>query len=59
MRNLLRADLKRIFRVGLIYGGLLLALIYISYTVLEGVVNDGSIGLINGVQKSLSGAPYT
>ena len=57
MRNLLRADLKRIFRVGLIYGGLLLALIYISYTVLEGVVNDGSIGLINGVQKSLSGAP--
>ncbi|AOZ95807.1 hypothetical protein SAMN02745247_00806 [Butyrivibrio hungatei DSM 14810] len=57
MRNLLRADLKRIFRVGLIYAGLLLALIYISYTVLEGVVNDGSIGLINGVQKSLSGAP--
>ncbi|MBE5845032.1 MAG: hypothetical protein E7302_12825 [Butyrivibrio sp.] len=57
MRNLLRADLKRIFRVGLIYVGLLLALIYISYTVLEGVVNDGSIGLINGVQKSLSGAP--
>ncbi|WP_026671114.1 ABC transporter permease [Butyrivibrio sp. AE3006] len=57
MRNLLRADLKRIFRVGLIYFGLLLALIYISYTVLEGVVNDGSIGLINGVQKSLSGAP--
>ena len=57
MRNLLRADLKRIFRVGLIYGGLLLALIYISYAVLEGVVNDGSIGLINGVQKSLSGAP--
>ncbi len=57
MRNLLRADLKRIFRVGLIYLGLLLALIYISYTVLEGVVNDGSIGLINGVQKSLSGAP--
>ena len=41
MRNLLRADLKRIFRVGLIYAGLLLALIYISYTVLEGVVNDG------------------
>ena len=37
MRNLLRADLKRIFRVGLIYGGLLLALIYISTTVLEGV----------------------
>lgn len=57
MRNLLRADLKRISRVGLIYVGLLLALIYISYTVLEGVVNDGSIGLINGVQKSLSGAP--
>ncbi|WP_026525135.1 ABC transporter permease [Butyrivibrio sp. MB2005] len=57
MRDLLRADLKRIFRVGLIYFGLLLALIYISYTVLEGVVNDGSIGLINGVQKSLSGAP--
>ena len=57
MRNLLRADLKRIFRVGLIYGGLVLALIYISYAVLEGVVNDGSIGLINGVQKSLSGAP--
>lgn len=57
MRNLLRADLKRIFRVGLIYIGLLLALIYISYAVLEGVVNDGSIGLINGVQKSLSGAP--
>lgn len=57
MRNLLRADLKRIFRVGLIYVGLLFALIYISYTVLEGVVNDGSIGLINGVQKSLSGAP--
>ena len=57
MRNLLRADLKRIFRVGLIYGGLLLTLIYISYAVLEGVVNDGSIGLINGVQKSLSGAP--
>ena len=57
MRNLLRADLRRIFRVGLIYVGLLLALIYISYTVLEGVVNDGSIGLINGVQKSLSGAP--
>ena len=57
MRDLLRADLKRIFRVGLIYVGLLLALIYISYTVLEGVVNDGSIGLINGVQKSLSGAP--
>ena len=57
MRNLLRADLKRIFRIGLIYVGLLLALIYISYTVLEGVVNDGSIGLINGVQKSLSGAP--
>lgn len=57
MRNLLRADLKRIFRVGLIYAGLLLALIYISYTVLEGVVNDGSIGLINGVQKSLSGTP--
>ena len=56
MRNLLRADLKRIFRVGLIYGGLLLALIYISYTVLEGVVNDGSIGLINGVKKSLNGA---
>ncbi len=57
MRNLLRADLKRIFRVGLIYIGLLLALIYISYTVLEGVVNDGSIGLVRGVQKSLSGAP--
>ena len=57
MRNLLRADLKRIFRVGLIYVGLLLALIYISYTVLEGVVNDGSIGLIRGMQKSLSGAP--
>ena len=57
MRNLLRADLKRIFRVGLIYIGLLLALIYISYAVLEGVVNDGSIGLINGVQKALSGAP--
>ena len=57
MRNLLRADLKRIFRVGLIYVGLLLALIYISYAVLEGVVNDGSIGLIKGVQKSLSGAP--
>ena len=57
MRNLLRADLKRIFRVGLIYGGLVIALIYISYAVLEGVVNDGSIGLINGVQKSLSGAP--
>ena len=57
MRNLLRADLKRIFKVGLIYVGLLLALIYISYTVLEGVVNDGSIGLINGVQKSLGGAP--
>jgi ABC-type transport system involved in multi-copper enzyme maturation permease subunit len=56
MRNLLRADLKRIFRVGLIYVGLLLALISISYTVLEGVVNDGSIGLINGVQKSLNGA---
>ena len=56
MRNLLRADLKRISRVGLIYVGLLLALIYISYTVLEGVVNDGSIGLINGVQKSLNGA---
>ena len=51
MRNLLRADLKRIFRVGLIYIGLLLALIYISYTVLEGVVNDGSIGLVRGVQK--------
>ena len=43
MRYLLRADLKRIFRMGLIYGGLILALIYISYTVLEGVVNDGSI----------------
>ena len=57
MRNLLRADLKRIFRVGLIYIGLLLALIYISYTVLEGVVNDGSIGLVRGVQKSLNGAP--
>ncbi len=57
MRNLVRADLKRIFRVGLIYIGLLLALIYISYTVLEGVVNDGSIGLVRGVQKSLSGAP--
>ena len=57
MRNLLRADLKRIFRVGLIYGGLLLALIYISTTVLEGVVNDGSIGMINGVQKALGGAP--
>ena len=57
MRNLLRADLKRIFRVGLIYVGLLLALIYISYTVLEGVVNDGSIGMINGVQKALGGAP--
>ena len=57
MRNLLRADLKRIFRIGLIYVGLLLALIYISYTVLEGVVNDGSIGLIRGMQKSLSGAP--
>ena len=57
MRNLLRADLKRIFRVGLIYGGLLLALVYISYTVLEGVVNDGSIGLINGVHKGLSGEP--
>ena len=55
MRYLLRADLKRIFRVGLIYGGLLLALVYISYTVLEGVVNDGSIGLINGVHKGLSG----
>jgi ABC-type transport system involved in multi-copper enzyme maturation permease subunit len=49
--------LKRIFRVGLIYGGLILALIYISYTVLEGVVNDGSIGLINGVHKGLSGEP--
>ncbi len=57
MRNLLRADLKRIFRVGLIYIGLLLALIYISYMVLEGVVNDGSIGLVRGVQKSLGGAP--
>ena len=57
MRNLLRADLKRIFRVGLIYVGLLLAMIYMSYTVLEGVVNDGSIGLINGVQKALNGAP--
>ncbi len=57
MRNLLRADLKRIFRIGLIYVGLLLALIYISYSVLEGVVNDGSIGLIRGMQKSLSGAP--
>ncbi|MBQ6416536.1 MAG: hypothetical protein IJJ65_09840 [Butyrivibrio sp.] len=57
MRNLLRADLKRIFRVGLIYGGLLLALIYISTTVLEGVVNDGSIGMINGVHKALNGAP--
>ena len=57
MRYLLRADLKRIFRVGLIYGGLLLALVYISYTVLEGVVNDGSIGLINGVHKGLSGEP--
>ena len=55
MRYLLRADLKRIFRMGLIYGGLILALIYISYTVLEGVVNDGSIGLINGVHKGLSG----
>ena len=57
MRNLLRADLKRIFRVGLIYVGLLLALIYISYKALECVVNDGSIGLINGVQKALSGTP--
>ncbi len=57
MRNLLRADLKRIFRVGLIYGGLFFALIYISYKVLECVVNDGSIGLINGVQKALSGTP--
>jgi ABC-type transport system involved in multi-copper enzyme maturation permease subunit len=57
MRNLLRADLKRIFRVGLIYIGLLLALIYISYAVLGGIINDGSIGLINGVQKALSGAP--
>ncbi|MDC7292648.1 hypothetical protein NXH67_03860 [Butyrivibrio sp. DSM 10294] len=57
MRNLLRADLKRIFQVSLIYIGLLLALIYISYMVLEGVVNDGSIGLVRGVQKSLSGAP--
>ena len=41
--------------MSLIYGGLILALIYISYTVLEGVVNDGSIGLINGVHKGLSG----
>jgi ABC-type transport system involved in multi-copper enzyme maturation permease subunit len=32
---------------------------YISYAVLEGVVNDGSIGLIRGVQKSLSGGPIS
>ncbi len=59
MRNLLRADLKRIFRIGLIYEGLLIAMTYISYAVLEGVVNDGSIGLIRGVQKSLSGGPIS
>jgi ABC-type transport system involved in multi-copper enzyme maturation permease subunit len=35
----------------------LLALIYISYAVLYVIINDGSIGLINGVQKALSGAP--
>lgn len=57
MRDLIRADLKRIYRVGLIYGGLVFALLYIYFKVLEGVVNNGSIGFVNGVQAALGGAP--
>ena len=57
MRSLIRADLKRIFRVGLIYGGLVFALLYISFKVLDGVANDGSAGYVRGMQAALSGAP--
>ncbi len=57
MRDLLRADIRRISRMWLIYIGLFIAMFYIDFKIDEGVINNGSIGFISGVQAAFDGAP--